>query len=288
MESRSNKKSPLSLLVVIVVTLVLWYNADYKPFTKNDSINSFPGCDVKVHFIDVGQGDSIFAELPDGKCMLIDAGENEYGDKVCDYIKNCGKTYIDYVIATHPHSDHIGGMDDVIKKFDIGTFYMPDCSNNTKTFESMVDYLLDKSIPAVVAKSGVVISEGGKLKIQIVSPGIDFEELNNYSAVVKLTYGDVSYLFTGDAETIAENSITADVKADVIKVGHHGSETSTGADFIKRVSPKVAVISVGKYNDYGHPHKEVVQRLLNRGTTVLRTDRDGTVIVATDGQQIYY
>lgn len=288
MESRSNKKSPLSLLVVIVVTLVLWYNADYKPFTKNDSINSFPGCDVKVHFIDVGQGDSIFAELPDGKCMLIDAGENEYGDKVCDYIKNCGKTYIDYVIATHPHSDHIGGMDDVIKKFDIGTFYMPDCSNNTKTFESMVDYLLDKSIPAVVAKSGVVIAEGGKLKIQIVSPGIDFEELNNYSAVVKLTYGDVSYLFTGDAETIAENSITADVKADVIKVGHHGSETSTGADFIKRVSPKVAVISVGKYNDYGHPHKEVVQRLLNRGTTVLRTDRDGTVIVATDGQQIYY
>lgn len=288
MESRSNKKSPLSLLVVIVVTLVLWYNADYKPFTKNDSINSFPGCDVKVHFIDVGQGDSIFAELPDGKCMLIDAGENEYGDKVCDYIKNCGKTYIDYVIATHPHSDHIGGMDDVIKKFDIGTFYMPDCSNNTKTFESMVDYLLDKSIPAVVAKSGVVISEGGKLKIQIVSPGIDFEELNNYSAVVKLTYGDVSYLFTGDAETIAENSITADVKADVIKVGHHGSETSTGTDFIKRVSPKVAVISVGKYNDYGHPHKEVVQRLLNRGTTVLRTDRDGTVIVATDGQQIYY
>ncbi len=288
MAKKKSKKTPFSLLGIIVVALVLFYNSDWKLPPKSNVENLPESCEVIAHYIDVGQGDSAFIELPNGKCMLIDAGENEYGVTVCNYIRKMGKSYIDYVVATHPHSDHVGGMDDVIKEFEIGEFYMPDCTNNTKTFESMVDCLLQKDITAHIAQQGVVIADEGDLKIEIVSPNGDYDDLNNYSAVVKLTYGRVSYLFTGDAETYAENRISADVSAQVLKVGHHGSETSTGARFLKRVNPQVAVISVGKQNEYGHPHSQVVQRLMDHGAQILRTDRDGTVVVATDGKQIYY
>ncbi|MBQ7900401.1 MAG: MBL fold metallo-hydrolase [Clostridia bacterium] len=246
-------------------------------------------CDVIVHYIDVGQGDSIFVQLPDGKSMLIDAGTNDSDDVVCDYIDNMGEDFLDYVVATHPHADHIGGMDGVIDTFDIGKFYMPDVQSNTKTFESMLDSLDDKNVKTEVARAGVVICDEGNLKIQIFSPTeAYYDETNDYSAVVKLTYGETDFLFAGDAQEYAESKITADVSADVLKVGHHGSKTSTSDSFLERVNPSLAVISSGKDNEYGHPHKEVTDRLRSRGIKIFRTDTSGTVVMGSDGENIEY
>ena len=246
-------------------------------------------CELRVHYIDVGQGDCIFIELPEGKSMLIDAGLNETDKLVCDYIKNTGEDFIDYVVATHPHADHIGGMDTVVDTFDIGTFYMPDAQSNTRTFESMLDSLEASDARVEVAEAGVVVCDDDNLLIQILSPTEDYyEELNDYSSVVKLTYGETDFLFTGDAEQLAENKITADVSADVLKVGHHGSGTSTGSKFLKRVNPSYAVISAGEDNEYGHPHKEVMERLRSRDIKIFRTDTQGTVVIGSDGKNIEY
>lgn len=246
-------------------------------------------CELRVHFIDVGQGDCIFAELPDGKSMLIDAGTNESEDVVCDYIRYCGEDYLDFVVATHPHADHIGGMDGVIDEFDIGTFYMPDVEYDTKTFESMLDCLEASEAKVIKAEAGVVVCEEDGLKIQLVAPTEDYyDEINDYSSVVKVTYGETDFLFMGDAEKYSESKITADVSADVLKVGHHGSDTSTGKEFLKSVAPDYAVISCGVDNEYGHPHKSVIDRLNSRGVKVFRTDTMGTVVIGSDSINIEY
>lgn len=246
-------------------------------------------CELRVHYIDVGQGDCIYIELPEGKSMLIDAGTNDSVDTVCDYISNTGEDTLDYVVATHPHADHIGGMDGVVARFDIGTFYMPDVQSDTRTFESMLDSLEASDARVEVAKAGVVMCNEDNLTIQILSPTqARYEDLNNYSSVVKLTYGETDFLFTGDAEKYAEKKIVADVSADVLKVGHHGSDTSTGEEFLNRVNPAYAIISSGEDNEYGHPHREVVERLRDRGIKIFRTDTQGTVVIGSDGKNIEY
>ena len=272
--------------VVIIIALVYSF---IEKSQKQNNPDWADNCDVIVHYIDVGQGDSIFVKLPDGKSMLIDAGENDQGGKVIDYIKSTGEDYLDYVVATHPHSDHIGGMDDVINSVDIGTFYMPDCTTSTVTYESMIDALENNNVKVKQAKSGVVICDYADVKIEILSPTEDsYDDLNNYSAVVKLTYKNKSFLFMGDAETYVEKLITSDVSADVIKLGHHGSSTSSGAKFLNRVNPDMAVISCGKDNEYGHPHKEIIKRLEKLEITAFRTDEKGSIIIGTDGEKIYY
>ncbi len=242
---------------------------------------------VTVHFIDVGQGDSIFLELPDNKCMLIDAGENKKGKDVVGYIKSLGVRKIDYLIGTHPHSDHIGGLDNVIEEFDIGSIYMPKVSHTSKTYEDVLDIIAKKGYKIKQAKSGVNIYSDEKLNIDIISPvNENYDSLNEYSAVVKLTYGDTKFLFMGDAENINENEIEGDISADVLKIGHHGSSSSTSKKFLKRVSPKIALISVGENNDYGHPHKETIEKLENEKTEVLRTDKEGTIILNSDSKEV--
>lgn len=251
--------------------------------------DNIAACELRVHYIDVGQGDCIFAELPGGKSMLIDAGTNESVATVCDYISATGEDTLDYVIATHPHSDHIGGMDGVIDEFDIGVFYMPDVQNNTRTFESMLDSLEASDAKVVKAEAGVVVYEEDNLKIQLIAPTEDYYDgFNDYSAVVKLTYGETDFLFMGDAEKYSESKIKADVSADVLKVGHHGSNSSSGEKFLKKVNPGYAVISCGQGNDYGHPHKEVTERLNKRNIKIFRTDMLGTVVIGSDGEKIEY
>ena len=244
---------------------------------------------LSAHFIDVGQADSTLVRLPDGKTMLIDAGDNKTGIKAVAYLNNLGIERIDYLVATHPHADHIGGMADVINDFDIGRVYMPDVTTNTKTFESMLDAIEKKNISVTKATAGVNIFTGDGISADIIAPNSPtYKEMNNYSAVVRLVYGNTAYLFMGDAETLSEDEITADVRADVLKVGHHGSDTSSGENFILRVSPRVAVISVGEGNSYGHPKDEVIDRLRGSGATVFRTDKDGTVVIGSDGKNIIY
>ena len=240
-----------------------------------------------VHFLDVGQGDSIFIELPNGKTMLVDAGENYHGQGIIDYVQTIGYQKLDYVVATHPHEDHIGSMPYIVRNFEIGSIYMPDVTANTATFESLLKAIKAKGLRVKNGRTGVHIIKDGELTADIIAPDKpDESNLNNSSIVLLLTFGNVSYLLTGDAETKELNAIRADMHATVLKAGHHGSKTSTTQTLLKKISPSVTVISCGKNNDYGHPHAEVLKMLKSVNSSVYRTDRDQTVIVATDGSSL--
>lgn len=246
-----------------------------------------PSEDLKVHFLDVGQGDSIFIELPTNETILIDASIKEASNKIINYLREEKVSKIDYVFATHPHSDHIGGMSAVIKAFDIGQIYMPKAVTTTKTYENLLLTIKDKNLKIKTAKAGNTIIDTDDLKLVVLAPNQDsYESLNNYSIVLKLTYKEKSFLFTGDAETLSEKEITGDVEADVLKVGHHGSRTSTSQAFLNKVNPSYAVISVGLNNDYKHPHQEVIDRLEKKNIKIYRTDQNGDIMFTTDGYNI--
>lgn len=245
------------------------------------------GQELKVTFLDVGQGDSTFIELPDNRCMLIDAAESEYSQEILSYIQNEGYEKIDYLVATHPHSDHIGGMREILENLDIGSVYMPKVQTNTQVFEKLLIAIKERGLKIQTAKAGIEILSEGALDIQIVAPaGDDYSDLNNYSAVVRLTYGDDSFLFMGDAEKPSENDITQNIQADVLKVGHHGSEYSSGETFLKKVHPDYAVISCGEDNKYGHPDQETLQKLKEIHAKIFRTDRQGNIIMTSSGNGI--
>lgn len=260
---------------------------DVENLTSNTQTSSQNEKEMVCHFIDVGQGDSEFLELPNGETMLIDASTKDMSDTIIDYIEQQGYSRIDYVIATHPHADHIGGMAEVIEHFDVGTVYMPKAETDTKTYENLLTTIQDKGLKIKTAKAGVTILDTNDLDIDILAPNKDkYTDLNNYSAVVKVTYKDNSFLYMGDAETDSEEEITADVSADVIKVGHHGSDTSSGKDFVESVSPDYAVIEVGEGNSYGHPKSEIMERWENVGAKVYRTDLNGNIVITSDGENI--
>lgn len=245
-----------------------------------------------VNFIDVGQGDCTFICLPDGRNMLIDAGNNGDFDKIGPYLAEKGADRIDYLIGTHPHADHIGALDDVIRNYDIGEIYMPKASANTKTYKSVLEEISAKGMKIKTAKSGMTIFDENGVKAEILSPSREsYEDLNDYSVVILLSYGETAFLFQGDAEKTVEGDILesgADIKADVIKAGHHGSSTSSTEDYIKKVSPEYAVVSCGRDNDYGHPHRETVKLFNDLGIRMLRTDTDGSIVFVSDGKNVEY
>lgn len=253
--------------------------------TENDEENL--KSDIKVHFIDVGQGDASFIELPDNTTLLIDAANAVNGEQIVSYIRSIGYDKIDFVVATHPHADHIGGMAKVISSLDIGKMYMPRAAHTSKTFENLLDTIENENIDLHTAKSGVSIINKPKLSVDIISPVYDnYENLNNYSAVVKIRFGDTAFLFMGDAEREVEESIaSSQIDADVLKVGHHGSNTSSSKAFIDGVSPKIAVISCGRGNSYGHPHNETIMTLSECGAQIYRTDEAGTITVTADSEK---
>ena len=240
---------------------------------------------MKVSFIDVGQGDSILVQLPDGQNLLVDAGTRDTGIKVIKYLKKAGIKKIDYLVATHPHEDHIGGMAAVIRAFDVGGIYMPKTSHTTKTYIELLETIQSKGLKITAAEAGIKIVETAELSVLVLAPNsAAYEDLNNYSAVIKLTYGKLGFLLTGDALTQSEKEMLAkgtDLKAAVLKVGHHGSYSSTSQGFLDAVNPKYAVISVGAENDYGYPHDAALRRL--SGIQLYRTDLDGNVVFTTDG-----
>lgn len=258
---------------------------------KPTGISVKDGDVMTVEFVDVGQGDCEFIEFPDGKCMLIDSGENYYSDMVEERIKNEGYSAIDYLVVTHPHTDHMGGMSQIISDFEIGEIYMPYVTSNTKTFENMLEAVDSKGMTINTAKAGVTISFSEEITGEFLAPvGDGYDEINNYSAVLKLTYNDVSFLFTGDAEELSEREMLessySELDADVLKAGHHGSRYSTTDDFLNAVSPQYAVIECDEDNKYGHPHSETLTRLENSGADIYRTDLNGNITFITDGTGI--
>ncbi len=237
-----------------------------------------------VHFIDVGQGDATFIELPNGETMLIDAGNEENGAEIVSYIKALGFDAITYLVATHPHADHIGGMAYVINHLTIGNIYMPKATSTTQTYAQLLTAILDKGLTVKTAKAGVNLVSADSLSVKMLAPNKEqYDDLNDYSAVIKITYNEKAFLFMGDAEKLSENEITGDVSADVLKVGHHGSSSSTGDAFLSKVNPSYAVISVGTDNDYGHPMQTTLDKLNAAGSTIYRTDLDGTIVFTSDG-----
>lgn len=239
-----------------------------------------------VHFLDVDQGDSIFVQLPNGQHMLVDAGSKDRGKNVVNYLKQAGVKKIDYLVATHPHEDHIGGMAAVLRRFEIDRVYMPKVTHNTKTYEDLLKSIQAEGLKINTASAGVEIINSEDLRAEIIAPNnAAYEDINNYSAVIKLTFGKVSFLLTGDAEAQSEKEMLVNspsLRADVLKVGHHGSYSSTSQSFLNGVKPKYAVISNGDDNAYGFPHALTLQKL--SGIQVFRTDLHGNVVFTTDGE----
>jgi len=254
------------------------------------TMNSTQSADVKVHYIDVGQGNAVLIESA-GEYMLIDAGTTESSNKLAEYLKNVGVNTITYLIATHPHEDHIGGMKKILTDFSIQNIIMPRKEATTKTFENFIDLIIEKDIPVQEPK----VKNSYKIGLadfSILGPmSSDYKDLNDYSVIVKLVYGEISFLFTGDATTVSETELLEsgqDLSADVFLVGHHGSSSSTKAEFLKKVNPSYAVISVGKDNSYGHPTQKVLDRLTPLNIQLYRTDISGSIVASTDGTGINF
>lgn len=223
--------------------------------------------------------------------MLIDAGNNADSITVVNYIKQQGISKLNYVIGTHPHEDHIGGMDVVINTFNIGTVYMPKVTNTTATFKDVITAITNKGLKITTPVPGSTFKLGYAVCTILAPNSGSYEDLNNYSIVLKVVYGSNKFLFEGDAEGISENEVLAkgfDISADVIKIGHHGSSSSSTQAYLNKVKPKYAVISVGKGNDYGHPAASTMERLQSMGITVYRTDETGTIICTSDGKNISF
>lgn len=249
---------------------------------------SYPTDEVLVsHFLDVGQADSSFIELPNKETILIDAGEAKSSDIISNYIKDLGYQKIDYVIATHPHADHIGGMRDIIETFEVGDIYMPKVASTSKTYENLLLKIQEKGFKIHTGKSGVEIINNDNLRVEMLAPNKEkYSSYNNYSIVLKITYKEKVFIYMGDAEELSESEITSNIKSDVLKVGHHGSDTSSSTNFLKRVRPSYAIISVGENNKYNHPASSTIKRLEKYTNNIYRTDLNGNIIVTSDGVDI--
>ena len=256
--------------------------------------------EMEVFFLDVGQGDSELIRIPDGDDVfnvLIDTGEYEYADRLTNALRSLGVERIDALICSHPHTDHMGCMARIVQRFEIGKVYLSripdDQVPTTSAYEALLNALEKKKLTAVPLRSGTKIPCPEGAEFQVVAPEADdvWDGLNNYSGVIRLTYGDTVFLFTGDAEKQSESKILKgeySVEADVLKCGHHGSRTSTSAKFLKAVDPEYAVISCGEDNSYGHPHEETLEKLNMLGTNIYRTDTDKTVLARSDGTWITF
>ena len=283
----------LKIIIVLILFAICYYNkyglSLSAAFSEEEStvVPVSTSGNLEVEFLDVGQADSILIR-DNGKNMIIDAGNNEDGKKLVEYFKSLGITRFEYVIGSHAHEDHIGGMDDIIKNFEVGHFYMPDAYTTTITFEEVLDALDAKQLKFEIPKIGETFTLNDAV-IDVLYTEDNSANLNDSSIVLKLTYGNVKFLFMGDAESKTEKSILEqDIKADVLKLGHHGSSYATTLGFLNKVDPKYAVIEVGKNNSYHHPHPSTLNKLKNKNITIYRTDENGTIICQTDGVNINF
>lgn len=292
MKNEKKIRKIISIIIGIIIVLFILLNGDFinnatasvSNINNSNENNNVDGS-LSVYFIDVGQGDCIYINQGEYN-MLIDAGNNEDGEKLVSYLKSLNVNGFDYVIGTHPHEDHIGGMDDIINNFEIDNYYMPDKLSTTKTFEDVLDALDAKGLSYNVPKIDDEFKLGDAT-FKVIYSGDDTNDINDSSIVLKMTYGDNSFLFTGDATSNVEEIIlNQDIKSDVLKVAHHGSSYSSTTEFLDKVDPKYAIISVGTNNSYNHPASITLQKLSNRDIKVYRTDLDGTIIFTSDGTNL--
>ncbi|MGG2072360.1 MBL fold metallo-hydrolase [Lysinibacillus irui] len=269
---------------IIVLLLCIFLLAGCTEAIQTEKIPVTAGHDMRVHFIDVGQGDSILIESPNGKTMLVDGGVKGAGPQVVSYLRELGVSKLDIVVATHPDADHIGGLIPVLNSMTIEQFYDSGKVHTSQTFEEMLTLIDEKNIPYDVPTPGDNIKFDEDVTVKVLNANEQASDNNDASIVLKIVYGNVSFLLTGDAGIALEKEMMQyDVSATVLKAGHHGSNTSSSEDFIRAVKPEVTILSYGKDNKYGHPHAEVVDGLKEIGSKIYATADIGTITVTTDG-----
>ena len=276
------KKQHIRLLMFIIAAAVVLIAQYAKPST------TIPAAEGKliVHYLDVGQADCILLEQ-NSAAMLIDAGNNGDAELILDYLTDRGIQKLDYVVGTHPHEDHIGSLDTVIRNFEIGQLLMPKVETNTKTFEDVLDAAINKNLTITAPSNGDTFPLGTAVVTAVNALEPSKKDLNNASIMLRVDFGETSFLFSGDAEAEAEEAAIrsgANLRADVLKVGHHGSRTSSSPEYLAAVKPAYAIISCGTDNDYGHPHKETLKMYAD--VKLYRTDKDGHVVVECDGKNL--
>lgn len=274
-------KSFVSIILVFCLLLI--------PTSATVEVNA-QASNLSVHFIDVGQGDATYIKTPSGQNILIDAGNKGKGDLVVAYLKKQKVKTIDVLISTHPDADHVGGLDEVVRAFHVKNVYAPRVSHTTQAYKDFLMAVKQKNLKIKTAKAGVELPLKD-VKASFIAPVKTYSksDLNNWSAVLKVTYKKNSFLFTGDAEERAEKDMIAAnklSKVDVLKVAHHGAKEATTPGFLTKTKPKYAIISVGSNNRYKHPTRETLSRLTKSGSKVYRTDKSGTIVVTSNGSKI--
>lgn len=273
-----------SLILTLVITLPIVMGG----FTTRVSVAA-AASSFQVDFINVGQGDAALVQC-DGHYMLIDGGDSKQSSLIYSYLKQQSITHLDYIVATHPDADHIGGLSGALNYATVGIAFSPVTEHDTKTFRSFLKYLTKQDVPITVPVAGDVFNLGSAT-VTVLGPTSVSEDSNNSSIVLRIVYGNTSFLFTGDAEEAEEKAILNSkrtVSSTVLKVGHHGSNASTKYQFLRAVSPQYAVISVGAKNIYGHPTENTLSRLRDAGAITYRTDLQGHIICTSDGTNVLF
>ena len=277
------------LLLLAIALLILPGCELLDAFLYEDSPMLTDSSGLQLHFLDVGQADATLI-LCDSEVMLIDGGNAADSSFIYAYLEKYGIDYLDYIICTHAHEDHVGGLAGALNYAEAGTVFCPVDDYDSKAFKSFIKYVEQQGLELrkpVVGERFIF----GAAQFEILGPVEDYEDTNNTSISIKLTYGEHSFLFTGDAEREAETAMLeagTDVSCTLLHIGHHGSYTSTSYRFLYEANPKYAIISCGEGNSYGHPHEEVTSRLADADVEVFRTDLSGTIICKSDGKELMF